>query len=179
MNNLAQSYHALGRYAESIKLYEETLALVEAKLGGKNPKTILVMNNLAWLLATAEDVRYRDPARAVELAAKAAQLSPKNPYFSSTLGIARYRSGDWKQAVVDLEKTIGLRGPDDSSNANESFFLAMSRWQLGDKPGARQWFDRGITWMDRTKSRTDEMRRFRAEAAELLGIKDNTKRPDQ
>ncbi len=179
MSNLAQSYHALGRYAESIKLYEETLALVEATLGGKNPNTMLVMNNLAWLLATAEDVRYRDPARAVELAAKAAQLSPKNPYFSSTLGIARYRSGDWKQAVVDLEKTISLRGPDDSSNANEGFFLAMSRLQqLGDKPGARQWFDRGTTWMDRTKSRTDEMRRFRVEAAELLGIKDNTKRPD-
>jgi serine/threonine protein kinase/Flp pilus assembly protein TadD len=178
MHNLAQSYHALGRHADALQLYEETLALAEAKLPKNHPKTLLIMNNLAWLLATAEDVQFRDPARAVELAAKAAQLAPNNGDFSGTLGVARYRTGDWQQAALDLEKAISLRSPEDSVNANESFFLAMARWQIGDKPGARQWFDKGLAWMDKDKSRVDEVARFRAEAAELLGLLDEAKNPD-
>jgi tetratricopeptide (TPR) repeat protein len=175
MHNLAESYHALGRHAEALHLYEETLALAKAKLSPTHPKTLLVMNNLAWLLSTAEDVQFRDPARAVELAANAAQLSPKNADFSGTLGVAHYRTGDWQQATLDLERAIGLRSPEDSLNANESFFLAMARWQLGDKPGARKGFDKGIAWMDKDESRQDELRRFRAEAAELLGIREEAK----
>jgi len=175
MNNLAESYHALGRYEEALPLFEDTLALAKLKLKDNHPKTLLVMNNLAWLLATAEDVTFRDPARAVELAAQAAQLSPKNAEFSGTLGTARYRTGDWKQAALDLEKAIRLRGPDDSMNANESFFLAMTHWQLGDKSAARKCFDMGIAWMDKGKARDDEVRHFRAEAAELLSIRDEAK----
>jgi Flp pilus assembly protein TadD len=131
------------------------------------------------LPATAEDVRFRNPACAVELAAKAVQGSPKNAELAGTLGTARYRTGDWKQAAQDLERAIRHRSPKDPRNANESFFLAMACWQLGDRAGARTWFDRGIALMDRDKARDDEVRRFRAEAAELLGIKDEARRPDQ
>jgi serine/threonine protein kinase len=179
MHNLAESYHALGRHADALQLYQETLALAKDKLPPNHPGTLLIMNNLAWLLSTAADVRYRDPARAVELAAKAAQVSPNNAAFSGTLGVARYRTGDWQQAARDLEKAISLRSPGDSINANESFFLAMTRWRLGDKSGARTWFDKGIAWMGQEKSRQDEVHRFRAEAAELLGIKDEAVRPGQ
>jgi serine/threonine protein kinase/Flp pilus assembly protein TadD len=178
-HNLAQSYQATGRDADSLKLYEETLTLVRVKLPPDHEKTLLVMNNLAWLLATAGDAKLRDPARAVELAAKAARLSPKNADFWGTLGAARYRSGDWERASSDLEKAIRLRGPDDSVNANESFFLAMARWQLGDRAGARAWFDKGLAWMASSKSRTDEVRRFRAEAAEVLQLKGPVNPPDQ
>jgi tetratricopeptide (TPR) repeat protein len=175
MNNLAESYQALGRYADAIKLYEETLPLAKANLGPKHGNTLLIMNNLAWLLSTAEDARFRDPARAVELAAHAAQMDPGNAVFAGTLGTARYRAGDWKQAAIDLEKAISLRRPADPRNANESFFLAMAHWRLGDKPGSQTWFDKGKAWMEQDKSRQDELRRFRAEAAELLSINDATK----
>jgi serine/threonine protein kinase len=178
MHNLADSYHALDRDGEALPLYDATLAQAKDKLGENNPKTLLVTNNLAWSLATADDVKFRDPARAVELAAKAAQLSPMSPDFSSTLGVARYRAGDWKQAGVDLEKAIGLRSLDDPRNANASYFLAMTRWQLGDPSRARQWFDKATAWMDRCNTRKGELRRFRAEAAQLLGVKKD-KRPDQ
>ena len=47
MNNLATSYDALGRYAEALKLHEETLALRKAKLGPDHPDTLASMNNLA------------------------------------------------------------------------------------------------------------------------------------
>ena len=40
MNNLADSYDALGRHADALKLREETLALRKAKLGPDHPDTL-------------------------------------------------------------------------------------------------------------------------------------------
>jgi serine/threonine protein kinase/tetratricopeptide (TPR) repeat protein len=171
-HNLAQSYHATSQYADSLRLYEETLELAKAKLPPDHEKTLLVMNNLAWLLVTAGDPKLRDTVRAVELAEKAARLSPRDADFRGTLGAARYRSGDWEGASRELEEAIRLRGPDDAVNANESFFLAMAREQLGDRAGARVWFDRGVTWMARSNTRTDEVRRFRTEASVVLRLND-------
>jgi tetratricopeptide (TPR) repeat protein len=128
------------------------------------------MNSLAWDLATAADAKYRDPPRAVELARKAAELSPRNPSYWGTCGTARYRTGDWKGAIADLEKAIGLRTPDDPFNANEGFFLAMAHWRLGEKDKAREWFARAVQWMEKVNTASDELKRFRAEAAELLGV---------
>ena len=50
MNNLAESYQALGRHAEALKLHEETLALQKAKLGPDHPDTLMSMNT--WPSAT-------------------------------------------------------------------------------------------------------------------------------
>jgi len=52
------------------------------------------------------------------------------------------------------------------------FVLAMAHWQLGHKKEARQWYDKAVQWMDMNKPQDEELRRFRAEAALLLGIKD-------
>ena len=41
MDNLANSYAALGRHAEALKLREETLALQKAKLGPDHPDTLI------------------------------------------------------------------------------------------------------------------------------------------
>jgi tetratricopeptide (TPR) repeat protein len=170
MHNLADSYHALGRDGEARKLYEATLALAKDRLGEAHAKTLLVANNLAWLLATADDVKLRDPARAVALAATAARLSPGSPDFATTLGVARYRARDWKQAGADLERAISLRRPDDPRKAHAGYFVAMTRWQLGDRSRARQWFDEATAWTDKGNTRDGELRRFRSEAARLLGI---------
>jgi tetratricopeptide (TPR) repeat protein len=173
MNNLAASYQASRRYADALRLYDETLALAQRTLAPTHPRVFLVMNNLAWLLSTAEDAKVRDPQRAVGLAKQAARFAPKNADYLSTLGIARYRAGDWKQATADLAKVVGLRRPDDPQNANESFFLAMGCWQLDDKGASREWFRKGIEWMTMDQSSPDELHRFRTEAAAMLGIKDD------
>jgi len=54
------------------------------------------------------------------------------------------------------------------------FFLAMAYWQLGEKDKTRQAYDQGAQWMDQTQASNEEQRRFRAEAAELLGISEPT-----
>jgi len=53
----------------------------------------------------------------------------------------------------------------------EWLFLAMACWQKGDKDQARQWYDNAVNGMEKNKSQDEELRRFRAEAATLLGVK--------
>jgi tetratricopeptide (TPR) repeat protein len=170
MHNLASSYADLGRLPEALKLYEDTLALRKAKLGPDHRDTLRSMDSLAWFLATASDAQFRDPPRAVELAAKAAELLPPQAIPRGTLGTARYRTGDWKGAIADLEKAIGLRNPDHPSNAYDGFVLAMAHWQLGEKDEARAWFDKSVVWMAKGLQENTELKHFRAEAAQLLGI---------
>jgi hypothetical protein len=47
MHALASTYDALGRHAEALKLFEETLALRKAKYGLDDPATRREMFNLA------------------------------------------------------------------------------------------------------------------------------------
>lgn len=126
-------------------------------------------NLLAWLLATCPDVSLRDSTLAVELAAKATQQAPQTRAFRNTLGVACYRAGQWRDAVNHLEQSMA------SSNGGDAFdwlFLAMTQWQLNDKDDARKWFDKAIDWIDANakEKENDELRRFRTEAASLLGI---------
>ena len=51
-----------------------------------------------------------------------------------------------------------------------AFFLAMAHWQLGAKDKAHEWYDPAVRWMDKNQPTDEELRRFRAEAAELLGL---------
>jgi hypothetical protein len=47
----------------------------------------------------------------------------------------------------------------------------MARWQQGDADGARAWYDQAVQWMDKNQPKNAELIRFRAEAAELLGVR--------
>jgi serine/threonine protein kinase/tetratricopeptide (TPR) repeat protein len=178
MSSLAFSYAALERYVEALKLYEETLRRRQDKFGPDDPGTLDSMTSLALFLANAADAKFRDPSRAVELAKKSAELRPTQPYLRWVLGTARYRAGDWKGAIADLEKAISLRNPDPpfnggkpTSTAFSDLFLAMAHWQLGEKDKARTLFDKSVQWMDGPgRQENAKLKRLRAEAAELLGI---------
>jgi serine/threonine protein kinase/Tfp pilus assembly protein PilF len=130
------------------------------------PKSGGAHNNLAWYLATAEAPAHRDPDLAVELAKKAVESDPQSSSCRNTLGVARYRAGDWKQAISDLEQSVSLGK---GGTGYDWFFLAMAHWQLGEKDEARKWYSRAVQWMDKYQPANEELRRFRAEAEELLG----------
>lgn len=169
MGNLAISYRNLGRHAEALKLYEETLALREGKLGPDHPDIAKPMNGLAWRLANCPDAKFRDPARAVQLASKAVELAPQDGNNWNTLGAARYRAGDWNAAVAALEKSMQLTK---GGSSLDWFFLAMAHGRLGEKDEARRRFDEAVKWMAKNQPQDEELRRFRAEAEELLGVKE-------
>ena len=92
----------------------------------------------------------------------------------NTLGVARYRAGDYRGAVADLEKSVKLRGGGDSI---DFFFLAMAHWRLGHTDQARTWYADATAWMDRRAADNPELLRFRTEAGALLGVPAPTTRP--
>jgi Flp pilus assembly protein TadD len=112
-------------------------------------------------------VKLRDPRRAVEAAKKAVELAPKQVSHWQTLAWAEYRAGNSKTAVAAMKKAREL-GSDGCSS--EWFLLAMAHWQLGDKDQARKWYDQAVQWMDKNEHNGEELRCFRSEAAELLGL---------
>jgi hypothetical protein len=57
-------------------------------------------------------------------------------------------------------------------DAYQWFFLAMAHWQLGQKEKARELYDRAVQWMDKNEPKNEELRRFRAEASQLLELKE-------
>jgi len=162
--DLAQTLSKRGRNEEAGKMYLRFLQLQPADAMGNN--------NAAWFLATCADVKFRDPGQAVKLAKKATELAHNEGTYWNTLGTAHYRAGDWKAAIAALDKSMELRKGGDSF---DWFFLAMAHWQLGEKEKARTRFDQAVQWMDKHQPSDEELRRFRAEAAELLGIKDGKK----
>src|SRR5262249_53002423 len=93
--------------------------------------------------------------------------APKEGTYWNTLGAAYHRVGNWGQAVAALEKSLKFQG----DNSFDLFFLAMARWQLGEKEQARKSFDQAVQWMDKYAPQNEELRRFRSEAEELLGVK--------
>src|SRR5262249_20209522 len=130
-----------------------------------DPNHAVVLNDLAWTLATDTVPARRDPGRAVSLAKQAVELKPETGASGNTLGAAQYRAGGWKEAVAALEKSMELSNGGDSF---DWFFLAMAHWQLGEKDRAREWYNQAVQWMDKNQPKNDELRRFRAEASELL-----------
>ena len=136
------------------------------------------LNNLAWLLATCPDVKLRNPSLAVAHAKTAIELGPNKsrswPLFWNTLGIAHYRNGDWQAATEALEKSVQFRQGGDS---NDFFFLAMAHWQLHDKDKARAWYEKAVVWMDKHNPHDAELKRFRAEAMDLLGLPNPAEAP--
>jgi tetratricopeptide (TPR) repeat protein len=134
--------------------------------------------NLAWSLATCPDPKARDAGRAVELAKKVSDLTPKDGNVWKVLGAAHYRAGNWKAAIEALDRANQLKAGGDGY---EWFYLAMAHWQRDEKDQARKWHDQAVAWIKKENPRPgfsngdkggEQLRRLRDEAAALLGVKD-------
>src|SRR5207249_12041993 len=86
---------------------------------------------------------------------------------SNTLGVAQLRARNWKESISALQKSKDLRKAGDSFNW---FFLAMADWHLGENDKTRKCYNQGVQWMEKNQPENEELHRFRAEAAALLGI---------
>jgi WD40 repeat protein/serine/threonine protein kinase/tetratricopeptide (TPR) repeat protein len=157
--NLGVVLKERGKLDQAIVAFERVIEL--------EPNHALRHNQLAWLLATCPEAKFRDAKRAVELAKRAVELKRQEGNYWNTLGVAHYRAGSWKEAVAILEKSMELRKGGDGF---DWFFLAMAHWKLGEKDKAREWYDRAVQWMDKNQPTNDELRRFRTEASELLEL---------
>jgi tetratricopeptide (TPR) repeat protein/WD40 repeat protein len=172
-NNRGVAHFRLGEWEKALADYSKALEL--------EPDKPDAQNNLAYCLATCPETKLRDPKRAVELAQKAAKTAPKDGNVWVTLGAARYRTDDWKGAMAALQEAEKLLQPQSGFQKGVGralFFQAMAQQELGNAKVAGQAYDRALQWLETNRKAleedpplAEELRRFQAEAEELLGIK--------
>jgi tetratricopeptide (TPR) repeat protein/serine/threonine protein kinase len=157
----------LGRFPEALADYQRAVKML--------PTEARLHNALGRLLATCPHTDLRDPKQAVDRAKKAVELAPKEADFWNTLGIAHYGVGAWKPAVTALVKSTELRKGGD---ACDWLFLAMAHKKLGNDGEASKAYNQAVQWLEKNKAtlakdtaQTEELRRFRSEAEEVLELK--------
>jgi hypothetical protein len=172
-DGLSRALAELGRTSEAIDERQLALEIWEA-LAAHHPREVEyhnhrvnTLNDLAWLLATDPGPSPRDPARALALAEEAARISPDHDALWNTLGVARYRVGDWAGAIEALERSA-LSSPDGGGTAFDHYFLAMAWYQLHREDQAGEWLERARAWAARHRPGHRELERFRQESESLL-----------
>jgi membrane associated rhomboid family serine protease/tetratricopeptide (TPR) repeat protein len=98
---LAEVCYQMKFYSQAILHYQDALR--------RDPRLAEAHNNLAWLYATSEDPRYRDPKKALEHARRAVELTEwKEPNFIDTLAEAFFVNNDFDEAVQTQLKALKL-----------------------------------------------------------------------
>jgi tetratricopeptide (TPR) repeat protein len=180
--HLGALFQAAGGATEAEQSYEQARKLLE-KVAKEFPDRATDRSNLGSVLDREAQLRLAEgkTADAVPLLEQALghheaarRSNPEHPIYRQylglhwhVLGVAQYRQGKWRDAVDTLEKGMALRAGGDGS---DWFVLAMAHRQLGDEEQARKWYAQAVHWTEEKQPGDAELRRFRTEAAELLGI---------
>jgi tetratricopeptide (TPR) repeat protein len=165
-----------GRFRQAEEALRRALAL-QQRLFDEFPQgsdvlvaLIIYRDNLAWLLLIRPDRQPRHAAEALELAQKGAESEPWNHDRWHTLGVAHCRLGHWKEALACIAKSRQLEKKPGPPDSYDRFFEAMAYSGLGERDKARRCYDEGVRWMEEHAPEHADLRRFRDEAARMLGI---------
>jgi len=100
---LGSIYYQDKAYPEAIEAYERSL-----RLEVDNPETL---NNLAWLYATCEETKWREPVKALVYAVHAAALKPVS-HILDTLAESYYVNGLYEKAIVTIKQALRTQPED-------------------------------------------------------------------
>jgi membrane associated rhomboid family serine protease len=117
--------------------------LLDRAVSDDTPTPIL-LNSLAWLLATCPSAEVRNGPRAVELARRACEETRwKNGAVIDTLAAAYAETGDFPQAEIEMEKALTFAGKNVAAlEEHLAAFRAHQPWREptvppSDKPKPR------------------------------------------
>jgi hypothetical protein len=147
----------------------KTPALITSPSGVQLTLNSAEWNSHARRLANDPDPAARSPSEAVRLAEQAVAAEPRNAGYLITLGIARYRAGDFAGAIEALDRGVDRQ----EHRGHAAFFLAMAHARLGRHPEAQDWYQKADEWTRAKQPKDAELRRFRGEAAAVLDVADD------
>lgn len=162
---LAQTLRAMGRAEEATHEYE---IAIKGFRKAMSSDSAIDLTCAARMLISCPGSTLYDPKEAVTMASRAVKLLPNSDgFYWHVLGRAHYRASNYRGAVDALQRGREL-GDDD---AYAHFFLAMAEWQLGNTDAAREWYAKGIQWLEQRQQIVGgEIVLIRAEAEQLLGV---------
>ena len=138
LNNMAALQGRRGRYREAVALFEQALALTEARLGSWHPFVGQYHNNLGVTYSRLEDYGAATEHLARALAIYEEVLSPEHPErgrANHNLGVVQAAQGDIEAAYHSYRKALELKtrglGPDHTSVALSANNVGDALIQLG------------------------------------------------
>jgi tetratricopeptide (TPR) repeat protein len=177
VHTLAHAYLDAGQAGNALDVFrklgtdnEASLELAVDRYGLEHPETLEAADRLAHAWAICPVAQLSDARRAVELAERTTKRFPKSPRYRETLGAARYRAGDYEDAIAHLSFVVAMSGGDVAGNAFAELFLAMAHARLGDMAKAREHFARSTAWKEHFGPGDAARELLRREAAQVLGI---------
>jgi len=103
---MAYAHYNLGTLYDKAENLNQAIEHLEASLRYLPQDT--TWNAAAWLYATAEDPRLRNPKKAIEYAKKAVEASQGFPAYLDTLAEAYYANREYDRAIQTIKKAITL-----------------------------------------------------------------------
>jgi tetratricopeptide (TPR) repeat protein len=137
MNNLAVCYAAAGRIQDALKLCEETLRLMKARLGPDHPDALRSMNNLAFTYDAAGRTQDALNLREETLKLSKAKFGPNHAdtlKSMNSLAISYIATGHLTRTLELLQQTLALRvrrSRSEPGNSVEQSYLAWTYGQFG------------------------------------------------
>jgi len=161
---------AIGRRDAAAEAYRRARDTYE-QIVADSPDVPWYRNSLVRFLLGCPVPGLHDPERALELAEATVEFAPRDGEAWHMLGAAYYELGHWEAAIEALLKSIEI-GENIVWNTQDRFRLATAHWRAGNEDEAREWYARGIAWVQEQDFHERSAAKFRTEAAVLLGIDD-------
>jgi tetratricopeptide (TPR) repeat protein len=115
-----------------------------------DPKDSSTIDALVWTRVLVPDgLDTQKAARLVSLAKKNSDQHPDSADYRETYGAALYRAGRYKEAVKQLTQAVEKNRA--GATVWQKCFLAMAHHRLGNKAEAREWLQKAVQQIEKTK----------------------------
>jgi tetratricopeptide (TPR) repeat protein len=132
-NGLGFSLGQQGDILRDVHLYAEAAKVYRAAVRAA-PNDVDVLRVASWYFLYSPDAKLHSPAEARELAERAVKAAPNDAIIWNSLGVARFRLGDHKNAIKALEESARL-----DITAVDLPTLGMAYWKIGNFEAAGRW----------------------------------------
>ena len=105
---LTEGYTQRGHLWLAQGMYEQAAGDYRAAVRN-DPQSVDALRSVAWMMATCEDQRYRDPKRAIQFAKKSIELNGSEDFrLVDTMAAAHANAGQFSYAVTEQERAIQM-----------------------------------------------------------------------